>query len=102
MTATQRPIGPAALRQALDQARVARQAAARRIAILEKRLGIAPIPAHELVAVIADLYGDTPEITARRRTLLAQDARAMGGKVKEWRTASRADTARALERGAAA
>ena len=89
MTANQRPVGPAALRQALDQARVAHQAAARRVAILEKRLGIAPLPPHELVAVIADLYGDTPEVTARRRTLLAQDARAMDGKVKEWRTARR-------------
>lgn len=89
MTTNQRPVGPAALRQALDQARIAHQASARRIAILEKRLGIAPLPPTELVAVIADLYGDTPEVTARRRTLLAQDARAMGGKVTQWRTARR-------------
>ncbi len=90
MTATQRPVGPAALRQALDQARVAQQAAARRVAILEKRLGIAPLPPDQLVEIIADLYGDTPAVTARRRTILRQDTLAMDGRVKAWRESRRA------------
>lgn len=70
-------VSPGALRQSLDQARTAHKAAARRVAILEKRLGISGLPPEQLVELIADLYGDTADVTARRRTLLLQDTHAM-------------------------
>ncbi|MFD6029820.1 hypothetical protein ACFWE5_03845 [Cellulosimicrobium funkei] len=83
-----RPVASAAaLRQSLGEARIAQRVATNRVARLEQRLGLTDQSAEQLVETYADLYGDTPEVTARRRAILRQDSIAMDGRVKLWRAA---------------
>ncbi|KZM78380.1 hypothetical protein [Cellulosimicrobium sp. I38E] len=66
------------LRRSLGQARIAARVAAQRVAVLERRLGIAgQMPPEDLVRAYADMYGDTPEVTARRCAALLEDTLAM-------------------------